>query len=890
MAGEYYEAITSADKLDLFVQRVIDSGEEFAFDIESDHHWPSPKTPQPKGALLTEYPGWFIVGFSFTHTLDGAFYVPINHQPGGNIDNPVQAAKAYYRLLETGRGIAHNAQFDVKGSARWFRDTLSNDPEYGPKIAENYGILYPKSDTQIEVFVDAETKPAGPMRGPGLALKALVKHYFDHDQKEFSSLFPEVNGKKVPANKQRFSMLEVSPQVVSYASEDAKWTLALHKLFMPKIKADPDVTRIYQMEMALVPTLLDMEIEGLALDWGRIAIKHREVEKFEQRWAEQIMEDLSERLGEVININLSSPPQVSDILFDRLHLPIKMRSKKTGNASTGVKALQAIAKEDPIVKSILQFREIKKLRTSYLKKYETELSYASNGRAYANHKATGAATGRLSVDGVSYQQWPKPYHYVLRDGTRFDLNFKDLLVAPENHRIVGYDFSQVELRIAAGMSGEKNLLDAFNSGIDIHKATASTMLKMPLVEITKKERSIGKTLNFATFYGTGPANVAEMLTSPERPVTTEDAQAMLDAYFVGFPQLRTWMDGKLAEGKRTGMVRTHFGRKYRIWDYEMPEKWQRSKGDRMCINAPVQGGAADYMKLGMVRVRHAIKKAEAEGRIPKNSIRLVMTIHDALEFYVHDDVSTQTVIDIVQPAVSFPVPGFPDIEILAEWHEGIRWGSVIEIKMDAQKQITHYEIEDVDQEFPTLEYAYNYLASKNLKVEKGPAPQAGLAAGEDAPEDEAEEEFDENAPSPSWGDKVLVPDYERTSLAIDRPEAEAHHDVPDDADEPPWARRPSVDVQPEPVDQGTAEPAPRARVAVVTLSAMPTQDSWQAFKRWLAQHMGEQTVRVVTPEGPVELDGFAVVEEDQPVLSLMLHGASLHFEASEEDFTLEGIL
>jgi DNA polymerase I-like protein with 3'-5' exonuclease and polymerase domains len=878
MAGEDYQKIVTADVLERHVERIIKGGKDFAFDIESDHHWPNPKKPQPKGALLTEFPGWFLVGFSFTDTEDGALYVPVQHKNGGNIDDPVRAAKALYRLLETGRGVAHNAMFDVKGCARWFRDTLSTDAEFAAIIEANYGILYPKSDTMVEVYCDGETPPPT-AKGPGLSLKGLVKYYFHHDQKEFISLFMEEGQTKKPAAaKAKFSDLDVSPKVVSYAAEDAKWTLALHNMFMARLKQDAEAMRIYQLEMALVPTLLDMEIEGLALDWGRIATKHREIIKFREAYNEQIMSDLSERLDEIVNINLGSVPQLSEILFDRLGLPVKIRSKKTGNASTGVKALQAIAKADPIVKSILQYREIVKLQGSYLKKYEQELSYSPRGRAFPTHKQTGAATGRLSVDGVSYQQWPKPYHYELRSGLKYDLNFRDLLVSPPGTRIIGFDFSQVELRIAAGMSGEKNLLDAFNSGIDIHKATASTMLKMPLDQITKKERSIGKTLNFATFYGTGPANVAEMLTSPDKPVTKEDAEKMLAAYFDGFPRLRAWMDEKLTQGKRTGMVRTHFGRKFKIWEYTSHDSYIKSKGDRMCINAPVQGGAADYMKFGMVRVRAAIKKAEAEGRIPERSIRLVMTIHDALEFYVSNEVPTQTVIDIVQPAVSFPVPKFPDIEILAEWHEGHRWGSVVEIKMDSNKQITHYEVEDVDQKFPTVEYAQAYLASKNLQIEKASA-SIEIAPDDDDAGEESGEEI-------GWGtDTVLVPKYD------DDPETEDAPIAPPAAateDEPVWAHRPQASQEVEAVDQATPDPA--ARVAVVTMADMPFPQPWSEFKQYLQQRPGNTEVKVITPQGAIVFDTkHDLSGEDQPFISLILNGADLHFESVDADFDLEGL-
>lgn len=717
MANRNYGVIRSAEKFEAFAERIVHAGLPFGFDIESGYTGPN----REGTSLQPFHPLWLLAGFSFTNSVEWARYVPIAHDNGDNIDDVRRAARGLWLMLQTGLGVAHNLPFEMKGLGRWFREILSDDPILGNQVRSSEGMFPYRSDTIIETFLTGKYSPLT----VGQDLKSLTLHVFGHQMIKFAELFPDLPAGKV--KQARFNSLELTPQVVTYACEDSVWCLA-HHLHDDHYAAVKD-TLIYKTEMALVPILVGMEREGLYLDWAQISAKAAEVHALQVKFNEEIQRNLSERLGEIVNINLGSVPQLSEILFERLKLPVKKRSPKTNKPSTDEKALGSIAKADPIVRKILQYREIVKLYGSYLHKYEVELNYAGNGRAYPNHKQTGAGTGRMSVDGVSYQQWPKPYHYELEDGTTFDLNFQNLLISPPEYRIIGFDYSQVELRILAGQANETAMLRAFRDGVDIHRATASTMMKIPLDQVTKKDRSKGKTLNFATVYGSGAENIAEMLTSPDDPVTTEDAEELLAKYFAAFPRLRAWMDAKIIEGRQQGYVVNLFGRKFTVWEYTSPNGYIRSKGDRMCVNAPVQGGAADYCKIAMVRAHKALERA---GLLDK--VRMVMMIHDAVEFYVHESVDTQTVLDVLGPAVSFPVPGLP--EIRADWHEGTRWGEVAEIKVDAAGQIIGYGIEDVDQEFAALADAYAYFDAHRVNekatvtVPVAPEPEEAQRAPE----------------------------------------------------------------------------------------------------------------------------------------------------------------
>jgi DNA polymerase I-like protein with 3'-5' exonuclease and polymerase domains len=891
-----YGAVRSADKLDAFVKKLIADGKPVGFDIESGYTG----ADKEGVALLNFHPDWILVGWSFTNSTEWARYVPIAHDDGNNIDDPIRAARALWRLLQSGLGVAHNLSFELKGISRYFRETLWDDPEVGEAVRASYGFFPFRSDTMLEVWLWDEYDPLRVGKG----LKGITKHVYGHQMVEFLDLFKE-DTPKGKLKYVRFNTRDSTlPEVTNYACEDSVWCLQIHLDHYDKVMSLSKL--IFQTELALLPILVKMEIEGMFLDWATISSKAAEVAKLRDQMNEQIMEELSERLGEVVSVNLGSPKQLATILFDRLGLPVKQRSEKTNAPSTSEGALRSIAKSDPVMKSILEWREISKLYGSYLHKYETELNYAGTGRAHPNHNQAGAGTGRMSVDGVSYQQWPKPYHYELKNGTTFDLNYRDLLISPPGFRIVGYDYSQVELRVLAGMASETALLQAFKDGTDIHKATASNMFGIPLSDVTKKIRAQGKTLNFAVVYGSGPANIAEMLTSPEAPVSTEDAKELLAKYFAAFSKLKGWMDERVVEGRADGVVFTLFGRKQTIWEYKDSREFMKSKGDRMCVNAPVQGGAADYMKIAMVRADKALRKAEEAGTIPRGGVRLVMTIHDALEFYVHEDVSTQTVIDILNPAISYPVTRLP--EIRADWHEGRKWGSVVELKLDDDKQIVGYALDDVDEEFTLIDEAYAYLDAQEAKLHAAKpvaqwiadsvAQTAGVVQDHTgmAAERTADPVADDRdlpmalAPDEPSVAKAFTPEPKRASLGVgdgdlmdlEVDEAKPAPKAPPlDEEEPPWLH-----------GKEWHEEHAKAQRIIVSVMEMPDEDQWAKFNIYLDDRPGKDTLVFVTPEGEVVFDTkHAVQANEQPQISLILGGATVTVapETVDDDALTEGM-
>jgi len=807
-----YGAVRSAEEFETFVERLLAADKPFGFDIESGFIG---DTKDKNVALKFRHPDWVLVGFSFTNSEEWARYVPVAHDNGDNVDDPVRAARALWKLLNSGKGVAHNALFELGALSRWFRDTIGEDADV-KKASGFYPVL---SDSMIEAFLTGRYHPTF----VGQGLKGLTKHVFDHQMTEFNSLFDDLIARKViKTTEKRFNILDLTPEVISYACEDALWCLKLHNKHMRILEKMPVYDTVYTGEIALLRVVAEMEYEGLLLNWHTISAKAKELTIFRDLMNEEIQQELSDILDETININLGSVKQLKEVLFDKIGIEPNERhkSEKTGEPSTSVKALGAIVGEHPIIKRILKYRNVNKLLGSYLNKYENELNYAGDGRAYPNHKQTGTRTGRFSVDGVSYQQWPKPYHFELKSGREFDLNFRDLLISPVGSRIVGFDFSQVELRVLAGAAREVSMIRAFESGTDIHTATASTMLGVPVDEVTAKDRQVGKTLNFAIVYGSGAAGIADLIGC-----TQEEAQGHLDNYFQAFPGIKRYMDEQVSNGHAKGYVDNLFGRRTRVWEFLDTRNWMIAAGERFCGNAPIQGGAGDYLKIGMIRAHKAIAKAGLADKI-----KMVVTFHDALEFYVDSSVSTQELIDLIGPAVSFPIPGFP--EIRADWHEGYQWGSIAEISLTDGK-VAGYELSVL-------------LPDESKHEWSGDTVEEALT------------------PYYYWCKSHYGDTYNDLEFFLHRV-PEAREFVPSTVVEE------VVEVEDVPEVKSSVS-------ALVTLSEMPSRGGWEKFQGWLKDRPGATEVTLVTPDGQITFDEkHTILPKDRNEISYMLGGARLDF-------------
>jgi DNA polymerase-1 len=679
-----YGLITSYDELFEFTERI--HGNVFGFDIETGYHGPD----REKGAIHPETA--ILAGISFTDSLDWARYVPLAHDDAENLDNH-DAASVFWDLLSTGLGVAHNALFELRHLARWFLKHLADDPLRGEAVRASRGYFPIHSDTMVEAYLAAEFQRFG--------LKVLTKELFDHQMTELFELFPDL-----PKNKRkflRFNTLPLEPRVIEYACEDSVWCLAIHQRYHPKVKD----RLLYTVEKAIVQDVVPgMEDEGLVYDWATMRRTADVLRDFRDKFNAEIMGTLSELAGEPVAVNLASPPQIAKVLFEQLGYSTTVYTDKTRDLppgerkmSTGKIALERLAQQYPVVQKIREWKQITRLLGTYLDQYETKFNYADDGRAHPSHLSAFVITGRFAVSDPPYQGSPKKYHYDLAEakaaheagetpppGTCFKFNFRDCIIAPPDHYGLGFDLSQAELRAIAGEANETALLEAFANGEDVHRLTASLMLGIAFDEITDDQRQIGKMLNFALLYQMGVKGLADRLGIP-----IEEAQSLMDKYFAGMPSIAAYMTKQIQHGKQYGYVTSKFGRTLPIWEYQSDLRWIYQKGDRACVNYPIQGAATgDYMKIAMVRAVAAIRQAGLADKI-----KLVMNVHDALEFYVHKSIEPQDAIAILKPAVVFEVPGWPAMK--ADWHLFRKWGSPTEIDVndDGTLVVKGAKIEDL---------------------------------------------------------------------------------------------------------------------------------------------------------------------------------------------------
>ncbi len=655
-----YGLITSIEQLEKFVDKLISDGSVVAVDVETGYRGPA----KVSTSVRPDDPDSMIVGISFTNSTNWARYVPLTHDLGNNLSD-IECAQLFWKLFHKVPIIAHNGAFELRFFRKWFLRYLSYDESV--VAANGYFPLF--SDTLAESYIVQQTTKHN--------LKFLTKQLFDHDQTDLLSLFPGLALNK--ANTLRFNSLTLDPHVISYACEDAVWCLALHEHFYAEVKE----SFMFRTEMQLIPIVCRMEDYGVRLDWQGLAAEALKAQHFLDQYDVEIQRELSEMCGEPILINLNSPKQLGEVLFDKLGMK-SAKQTPTGAESVGAIALEALSKRHPVVRKVLDYKEIKTLITKFLDRYPKEYTYATDGRAHPSHNQLFVITGRFSVSSPNYQQQSKGFvaevpglgeqkvshFYQLNSGEYFTTHLRRFIIAPDEHYILGFDFSQIELRVLAGMAGEPYLVQAFNDDVDVHKVAASLIFGIPVEEVTKQQRDKAKTLQFALLYGMGIKSLADRLALPK-----DEAQALHNQYFSSFSSVAAFVDKSEALGRNNHFSESLFGRKHAIWNYQSSEDWKKAEGDRQATNYRVQGTAADILKVVMVRVDKALAQAGLLDRV-----HMVMTIHDALEFYVHESVDPEDLISVLYPAVVIDLPGFPRLK--ADWHWGYNWADVEELNVD----------------------------------------------------------------------------------------------------------------------------------------------------------------------------------------------------------------
>jgi len=401
-------------------------------------------------------------------------------------------------------------------------------------------------------------------------------------------------------------------EVVEYAAEDADITLQLHEVFAPQLDEFGAKKLFEEVEMPLVPVLGDMEMEGIRLDVDVLKGMSKELETDLIR----LREDIHREAG--TDFNLNSPKQLGEVLFD--HLKIGGNAKKTGKTkqySTSEDVLSKLAHLHPIISLILEYRSLQKLKSTYVDALP-ELVHPLTGRIHTSFNQAVAATGRLSSNNPNLQNIP------IRTERGRAIR-KAFVPRDKDHVLLSADYSQIELRVIASLSGDPGMMEAFAQNLDIHAATAARVFGVPLDEVTRDQRSKAKAVNFGIIYGQSAFGLAENLN-----ISRTEAGEIIKSYFAQYGGIKTYMDDSIAQAKERGYVETILGRRRYLRDINSANQTVRGFAERNAINAPIQGSAADMIKVAMIRVHHALKTQNLRSK-------LLLQVHDELVFDAHRD-------------------------------------------------------------------------------------------------------------------------------------------------------------------------------------------------------------------------------------------------------------
>ena len=548
-----------------------------------------------------------LVGMSFAVEEGEAWYVPVVQD-----ENIVEEFRPFYEcpdILKVGQNIKYDLQ-----------------------VLRNYGIRLagPMADTMIAHYL----------------LHPEMRHGMDYLAEAYLRYRTIPITDLIGSGKQQKSMADLSPEEIRvYACEDADITLRLHHLFLPQLKEQNLLPLFEDLEMPLVAVLAEMERNGVCLDTAAL---HETSGKFTR-----LMEDLEKEIHALagMEFNIASPKQVGEVLFDRLQITSKPKKTKTGQYVTSEDVLESLRSKHPIVEKILEHRGVKKLLGTYVDDLPLLIN-PRTGHIHTNFNQTITTTGRLSSSNPNLQNIP------VRDAMGKEV--RKAFVSCPGDLFFSADYSQIELRIMAHLSQDANLIDAFMQGHDIHTATAAKIFKKELSEVTADERRKAKTANFGIIYGISAFGLAERMG-----VSRTEAKQLIDEYFITYPGVKAYMDRSIAMAREEGFTTTLWQRRCYLPDINSHNATVRGYAERNAINAPIQGTAADIIKVAMVRIH---KRMQAEGV----QSRMILQVHDELNFSVppHEKETIQRiVIEEMQAAAQLRVPLIADCGWGENWLE-----------------------------------------------------------------------------------------------------------------------------------------------------------------------------------------------------------------------------
>jgi DNA polymerase I len=549
-----------------------------------------------------------VVGLSFCREKGSACYVPVRHTEGPNVPDAFLVAR---QVLEDDciAKIGHNLKYDILILRKEGIHTA--------------GRLY---DTMVASYLLSPNRPEHSLESVGL-------EHLHHKKRAFT----EVLGKRAT-----FADVPVD-EATPYAAEDAALAWELKTVLFDKLESEKLLDLYNDIEMPLIYVLADLEEAGIKVDTARLEELSKELE----RELDLLQSRIHSIAGEEFNIN--SPKQLGRILFDVLKL--KPGKKTKTGFSTNVEVLEELAKSHDLPAEILNYRTYYKLRTTYVDALP-KLINEKSGRIHTSFNQTVTATGRLSSSDPNMQNIPVRGEW----GTKI----REVFIAEKGNVLVSADYSQIELRILAHLCGDEGLLNAFRNNIDIHTRTASEIFSIPAGEVTVEQRRVAKTVNFGVIYGMSAFGLSEALGIPAK-----EAAAIIDHYFARHRGVQDYMESTLEAARADGYVKTLLGRKRPIPELHSPNNNIRMQAERMAINSPVQGSAADLIKIAMINISGKLKE-------PSLQSKMILQIHDELLFEVPEAelIPVSGMIkDAMEGALSLSVPLHVEIGHGRNWAE-----------------------------------------------------------------------------------------------------------------------------------------------------------------------------------------------------------------------------
>ena len=554
-----------------------------------------------------------IVGISFSWRKGIGYYLPIKNNKSV-YEKSFEILKPFFESTKIIK-VGHNIKFDIQVLLKY-----------------NVKVSSPIYDTMVAHY----------LINPDMRhnLDTLSESYLNYSPISIESLI----GKK---GKNQISMRDVSiDKIKNYASEDADITLRLKGIFDKEIEVNNLSKIFYDIEIPMINVLSEMEAEGIKIDTSYLKKLDKEFEDD----LEKLKKEIFKKCGEEFNLN--SPKQLGEILFDKLKLVSKPKKTKTGQYSTSEEVLSSLANDHRIIENILEWRSLDKLQNTYVRSLPNEVSNLTK-RVHSSFNQTVTTTGRLSSNNPNLQNIP------IRTANGQKIR-KAFIPRNNDYIIMAADYSQIELRVIASISNEENMIDAFVNNQDIHTMTASKIYNVDPENVSREQRGNAKTVNFGIIYG-----VSAFGLSQQTDLNRSESKQMIDNYFLNYPGLKKYMSDQIDFARNNGYVETIMGRRRYLQNINSQNNMLRSGAERNAINAPIQGSAADIIKIAMININSEFKKQSFKSK-------MLLQVHDELVFDVHNS-EKDRIQDIVkttmESAVKLKVPLKIDLEFGKNWLE-----------------------------------------------------------------------------------------------------------------------------------------------------------------------------------------------------------------------------